>query len=116
MVTKQHLIKKLKRYAIIISSKRNEKPYSKFVALRKIFVQEKRVWPSGIQIGWKRGEVFEVLETLLKLDFEDFKKEWGDVGYYIASSYHILIWLYCLVTPSSIIKNAVDKFYGRAMK
>ena len=50
-MSKKHLMTKLKRYAIIISAKRNEKPYSKFVAFRKIFIQEKRVWPSGIQIG-----------------------------------------------------------------
>ena len=106
----------LKSLADKISANRNEKPYSKFVALRKIFVQEKREWPSGKQVGWKRGEVFEVLEAVIKLDWQDFKKEWGDIGYYIASSYGILKALYCLITPESIITQAEKKFEKRAMK
>jgi len=106
----------LKSLADKISANRNEKPYSKFVALRKIFVQEKREWPSGKQVGWKRGEVFEVIEAVLKLDFADFKKEWGDIGYYIASSYGILKALYGLITPSSVIEQAEKKFAKRAMK
>ena len=106
----------LKSLADKISANRNEKPYSKFVALRKIFVQEKREWPSGKQIGWKRGEIFEVIEAVLKLDLDDFKKEWGDIGYYIASSYGILKALYGLITPSSVIEQAEKKFAKRAMK
>ena len=106
----------LKSLADKISANRNEKPYSKFVALRKIFVQEKREWPSGKQVGWKRGEVFEVIEAVLKLDFADFKKEWGDIGYYIASSYGILKALYGLITPKIIIAQAEKKFEKRAMK
>ena len=106
----------LKSLADKISANRNEKPYSKFVALRKIFVQEKREWPSGKQIGWKRGEIFEVVEAVLKLDLDDFKKEWGDIGYYVASSYGILKALYCLITPMDIIHQAEKKFAKRAMK
>lgn len=109
-------LKRLRRLSIVISAKRGEKPYSKFVALRKIFVQEKREWPSGKQMGWKRGEIFEVLEALLKLDFEDFKKEWGDIGYYISSSYGILKTLYCLITPHNVIKQSETKFAKRALK
>lgn len=107
---------KLNKTAIEISKKRGEKPYSKFIALRKIFVQEKREWPSGKQIGWKRGEIFEVLEALVKLDFADFGKEWGDIGYYVASSYGILKALYCLITPKSVIETAEKKFMARALK
>jgi hypothetical protein len=107
-------LNELQKLATKISVKRNEKPYSKFVALRKIFVQEKRQWPAGIQTGWKRGEIFEVFEALLKLDFQDFKKEWGDIGYYVASSYGVLKALYCLVTPKSVIEAAEKKFTERA--
>lgn len=107
----------LKQLADKISANRNEKPYSKLVALRKILVQEQRDWKNGgKQTGWKRGEIFEVIEAMLKLDFDDFKKEWGDIGYYIASSYGILKALYCLITPSSVIEQAEKKFAKRAMK
>lgn len=117
MKTKMHIMKRLNRLSVVISGKRGERPYSKFVAFRKIFIQEKRDWKKGgIQTGWKRGEIFDVFEALLKLDFEDFKKEWGDIGYYVASSYSILKWLYCVVTPLPVLEYAVNKFYGRAMK
>jgi len=107
----------LKSLADKISANRQEKPYSKFVALRKIFVQERRDWKNGgVQTGWKRGEIFEVLEAVIKLDWQDFKKEWGDIGYYIASSYGILKALYGLITPSSVIEQAEKKFAKRAMK
>ena len=107
----------LKSLADKISANRQEKPYSKFVALRKIFVQERRDWKNGgVQVGWKRGEIFEVLEAVIKLDWQDFKKEWGDIGYYIASSYGILKALYGLITPSSVIEQAEKKFAKRAMK
>lgn len=107
----------LKSLADKISANRHEKPYSKFVALRKIFVQEKRDWNNGgKQVGWKRGEIFEVLESLVKPDWQDFKKEWGDIGYYIASSYGVLKALYCLITPKSIIAQSEKKFAKRAMK
>ena len=111
MATKKHMMKRLKRFAIIISAKRNEKPYSKFVALRKLFIQEKRIWPSGNQIGWKRGELFEVLQAK---SLQEFKKEWGDVGYYVASSYGVFKLVYLLVTPKSVLEQAVSKFKRRA--
>jgi len=107
----------LKSLADKISANRQEKPYSKFVALRKIFVQERRDWKNGgVQVGWKRGEIFEVLEAVIKLDWQDFKKEWGDIGYYVASSYGILKALYCLITPKSVIEQAEKKFAKRATK
>lgn len=110
-------LNRLHRLSIIISANRGEKPYGKFVAFRKIFMQEKRDWKKGgARIGWKRGEIFEVLEALLKLNFEDFKEEWGDIGYYVASSYGILKALYCLITPKSVIELAEKKFTARALK
>lgn len=110
-------LNELNKIARIISKKRGEKPYSKFVALRKIFMQEKRDWKKGgARIGWKRGEIFEVLEALVKLDFIGFKEEWGDVGYYVASSYSILKALYCLITPKDVIESAEKKFAERALK
>ena len=103
-------------YARQIAQNKNELPAKPVTALRKLFYQEKRDWsqPSGPQIGWKRGELFEVADAILT--HGNIASEWGDVGYYIAQTWQWLWELYDFVTPQAIIDNAVAKFQNRAAK
>ena len=99
----------------IAAERGGERPYGPFMALRKLFFQERRDWsqPGAPRIGWKRGEAFEVL---LARSAAERAKEWGDVGYYIAQAWPWLWRVYVAVTPDSIIENAVRKFERRALE
>lgn len=114
--------KKFIRNSLVFSAKqiaenKRENPSDKFTAFRKIFVQEKRDWKNGGKfIGWKRGEIFEVFESIVKMDLDDFKKEWGDIGYYLAQSYDFLWEMYSFVTPINVLDSANEKFIRRANK
>ena len=107
---------RLRAAAAQIAANRGEQPAGPFVALRKLVMEERRDWkqPGAPRIGWKRGELFEVLEALLQLDLAAALQEWGDCGYYIAQSFGVLWALYTLVTPTTIIAAAVEKFERRA--
>ncbi|MBD3260112.1 MAG: hypothetical protein GF334_00245 [Candidatus Altiarchaeales archaeon] len=96
-----------------IAIKRNGILITKPVALRKLFIQEKRdrSRPDAPVIGWKRGEIFEVI---LATNKQERLGEWGDMAYYLAQSYDWLWWLYNLVTPQRIIDESVEKFEKRA--
>ena len=104
----------LRTAAAQIARNNNVAPSTPLTALRKLFVQEHRDWtqPGNPRIGWKRGEIFEVLEAALTGG--DWRSEWGDVGYYIAQTWPWLWRLYAAVTPESIIERAVTKFERRA--
>jgi NTP pyrophosphatase (non-canonical NTP hydrolase) len=101
-----------------IAANRNEQPVSKFVAFRKLFVQERRDWkrPGAPRIGWKRGELAEVAQALLARDTKAARDEWGDCGYYIAQSFDWLWSLYAAITPESVIQSTAEKFDRRANK
>jgi len=107
---------RLRAAAAQIAANRGEQSVGPFVALRKLFVEERRDWkqPGAPRVGWKRGELFEVLEALLKCDFNDALKELGDCGYYIAQSFGALWALYALITPKSVMAAAAEKFERRA--
>lgn len=97
-----------------IAANKNEQPAGPFKALRKLVIQERRDWkrPGAPRIGWKRGEIFEVLEAIFTGG--DWRSEWGDVGYYVAQTWSWLWWLYAAITQDSIIQGAVEKFTRRA--
>ena len=104
---------RLRAAAARIAANRNEQPAPALIALRKLFVQERRDWkrPGAPRIGWKRGELIECLRSR---SVAELREEWGDVGYYAAQSFSVVWWLYCLVTPHSIIMSAVEKMEKRA--
>lgn len=99
-----------------IATNKGESPASPTKALRKLVFQECRDWshPGAPRVGWKRGEVFEVVEAAIV--GSDWRSEWGDVGYYAAQTWEWLWWLYRLVTPDSVIEQAVEKFEQRGRK
>lgn len=107
--------KQLVAAAVKIAQRRGEKPATPSVALRKLFVQERRDWsrPGAPRVGWKRGELFEFLAARTP---EERVEEWGDVGYYVAQTWGWLWALYALVTPEEIVARAVKKFTRRAGK
>ncbi len=103
---------RLRAAARRIAANRNEQPVGGLVALRKIFIQERRDWKNGgMFLGWKRGEIFEWLATRTPAERD---AEWGDIGYYVAQSFAPLWWLYVAITHRGIIKRACAKFESRA--
>lgn len=97
-----------------IAKNKSEKAVNRPTALRKIFIQEKRDWKNGgVFLGWKRGEIFEVLQSK---SLDELKSEWGDVGYYLSQSYDFLWEIYFFITPIEIIISACEKFEKRAEK
>jgi len=98
-----------------IAANQSHAPTSKWVALRKLFVQERRDRSrSGSPVvGWKRGELAEVF---MAKNSAEVKEEWGDVGYYLAQSFSFFWAFYALITPRLIIQAAADKFEQRAEK
>jgi NTP pyrophosphatase (non-canonical NTP hydrolase) len=96
-----------------IASNRNELPATPWVALRKLFIQERRDWkrPDAPRTGWKRGELAEVLQARSP---KERAEEWGDVGYYVAQTWGWLWWLYAAVTPQEVIEKACAKFERRS--
>jgi len=105
--------KRLRVAARKIAANRGEQPAGRLKALRKLVVQEKRDWSQtgAPRVGWKRGELFEVLSAI---GYEAQAEEWGDVGYYIAQSFLVIWMLYRLVTPAWIIEASAQKFEERA--
>jgi hypothetical protein len=104
---------RLRAAARRIAANRGESPASPGMAFRKLFVQERRDWKAAgaPRIGWKRGEVIEVIQAI---GSPDFSAEWGDVGYYAAQSWEWVWFLYAIVTPAKIIERACAKFEARA--
>ncbi|MFZ6028047.1 MAG: hypothetical protein ACOYYS_10055 [Chloroflexota bacterium] len=96
-----------------IAANNNVAPSSPWTALRKIFIQERRdrSQPGNPVVGWKRGELAEVLQARTP---SELAEEWGDVGYYVAQTWGWLWWLYAKITPSHIVLSAVEKFERRA--
>jgi NTP pyrophosphatase (non-canonical NTP hydrolase) len=105
---------KLQSAARQIAANRNEQPATPLVALRKLFIQERRNWtqPGAPRTGWKRGELFEVAEAMLTGG--DWRSEIGDCAYYLAQTWRWLWWIYAAITPGHIINAAVEKFKRRA--
>jgi hypothetical protein len=105
---------RLREAARRIAASRNERPATPVKALRKLLIQECRDWarPGTPRIGWKRGELSEVVGAVVTSG--DVAGEWGDVGYYVAQAWHWLWWLYAAVTPANIIEGACAKFERRA--
>ena len=105
---------RLQSAAVHIAANRSEQPATLLVALRKLFIQERRDWSKlgAPRIGWKRGELFEVTEAILTGG--DWREELGDCGYYLAQTWHWLWWMYAAVTPHHITSSAVKKFERRA--
>lgn len=98
-----------------IAANQNAVPSTPWVALRKLFIQERRdrSRPGSPVIGWKRGEIVEVL---MARTAQERAEEWGDVGYYVAQSFGWLWSLYAIVTPAEIINAACAKFEQRAAR
>ena len=107
---------RLQAAASDISASRGDKPYSRFVAARKLLLSERRnrSLPGRPVVGWKRGELFELLVPLVRRDWPALAAEWGDCGYYLSQSYGWLWWLYEAITPNWIIEDACRKFERRA--
>lgn len=101
-----------------IAKNKEESPAGKLKSLSKLFVQEKRDWSQKPypRIGWKWGELVELAEAIIKLDLTEVKKEWGDIGYYLAQSFGLLWWLYAIITPESIINQSIKKMDKRSKK
>ena len=97
-----------------IAENRGHAPATPWMALRKLFLQERRDWsqPGAPRIGWKRGELAEVVAALM--GHGDIAEEWGDVGYYVAQTWDWLWRLYYAVTPDRIVAEAIRKFTDRA--
>lgn len=106
---------RLRTAAARIARNSNSSPSTPRVALRKLFVQERRdrTRPSSPVVGWKRGELAEVL---LARSRRELAEEWGDVGYYVAQTWVWLWRAYALLTPDHIVQAAVEKFERRAEK
>ena len=100
-----------------IAANNDTQPVSKLTALRKIFVQERRdrSRPGNPRVGWKRGEIFEVIHAAL-FDREHLAEEWGDIGYHTAQSYDALWKAYKFVTPRRILHDACIKYVERARR
>ncbi|RPI64532.1 MAG: hypothetical protein EHM48_00650 [Planctomycetaceae bacterium] len=98
-----------------IAANQNAEPSTPWVALRKIFIQERRdrSRPGSPVVGWKRGELAEVLLARTPAEQDE---EWGDVAYYAAQTWGWLWWLYARITPSHIVMSAAVKFELRAEK
>ncbi len=98
-----------------IAARRGDTPVGPWTALRKLVIQERRdrTRPGHLRVGWKRGEIFEVIEALVR-DRAHLGEEWGDLGYYIAQSFTLVWTVYALVTPSRVLDAAVRKFERRA--
>ncbi len=104
---------RLRRAARLIASNHGVAPTSKLGALRKLVLQERRdrTRPGSPIVGWKRGELFEVLAANQRMELEE---ELGDVGYYVAQSFDWAWAIYTALVPKSIIERAVEKFERRA--
>ncbi len=104
------------RNAAAAIAARTGQPYGPWTALRKMFVQERRdkSLPHRPRVGWKRGEVFEVLEAALRRDRDALVEEWGDMAYYLAQSPWFFWFIYVLVTPQNVLERAARKFERRA--
>lgn len=98
-----------------IAKNNNVAPSTPWVSLRKIFIQERRdrSRPGNPIVGWKRGELAEILQASTP---DERAQEWGDVGYYVAQTWGWLWFLYALITSESIIHSAALKFETRAEK
>ena len=85
-----------------------------FQACRKLLIAPRWI-AHGVRAKglrrWKHGELIEVLTANSPAER---RKEWGDVGYYIAQTWSWLWFLYETVTPAHIIESAVTKFERRA--
>ncbi len=106
--------RELRMAAVTIAANRHEDPATPAKAFRKLFLQERRDWhkPGAPRIGWKRGELAEVVLALFGRG--NVREEWGDVGYYVAQTWEPLWLLYAAVTPKTIIIDAAAKFTRRA--
>lgn len=106
---------RLRTAARQIAENQAHAPTSKWGALRKLLLQERRdrSLPDSPVVGWKRGELAEVL---MAKNSAEMKEEWGDVGYYLAQSFSFFWAFYALMTPRLIIQAAADKFEQRAEK
>ena len=100
-----------------IAANNDTEPVSKLAALRKIFIQERRdrSRPGNPRVGWKRGEIFEVIHAAL-FDREHLAEEWGDIGYHTAQSYDALWKAYKFVTPCHILHDTCYKYVERARR
>lgn len=98
-----------------IAARQGVRPSGPWTALRKLVVQERRdrTRPGSPVVGWKRGEIFEVL---LARTPEERLEEIGDCGYYLAQSFSVLWRIYALIVPTAVIAAAVEKFERRASK
>ena len=79
-----------------IAASKHELPATPLTALRKLFIiQERRDWlqSPAPRIGWKRGELAEVLTARSRAELAE---EWGDCGYYIAQTWEWLWRVYAL--------------------
>ena len=88
-----------------ISFNYKRKPYGKFAAMLRLFVQPNR------KGGYKRGELFELL---FAKNYAEYSEELGDIGYYLANSYDILWDIYRKNVSDRILEKAVRKFAKRA--
>ena len=104
---------RLQQAAVTIASNRGERACSKWVAFSKLFIQPRRNWsePGAPRVGWKRGELFEVL---MARDYLERCEELGDVGYYVAQTCDWLWRLYVAIVDEEVIANACAKFERRA--
>lgn len=103
-------VERLRAAARQIAANRGEPPASGWRALAKIFIQPKRDWkrPGAPRVGWKRGEIFEVLSARSAAARAE---EIGDCAYYIAQS---ALWPVLSLLPLAILDGAVRKFARRA--
>lgn len=101
--------------ACLVAARQGVRPSGPWTALRKLFIQERRdrSRPGSPVVGWKRGEIFEVL---LARTPEERIEEIGDCGYYLAQSFSVLWRIYALIVPTAVIAAAVEKFERRALK
>lgn len=100
----------LRGSAYQIAANRGEGPASAWLALTKLFIQPKRNWqlPGAQRVGWKRGELVEVLQAK---SVAEAQVELGDVAYYLAQTpLAFLLWLF----PQPVLNSAVVKFQHRA--
>jgi len=100
--------------AVRIAATRGDTPTPPAVAFRKLFFQERRdrARPGAPRVGWKRGELVEVIIA----PATERGEEWGDVGYYVAQTWGWLWAIYAAATPAHIIEAACAKFERRAEK